>query len=88
MEEYLSIGQKQQLARRAKPFTNEKWCFVQDGVGQQIEEVFVNHKSSEGDEGVAWGNNRKAFCTWDHIEEDFRCKVVMAHNVQRCQWFL
>jgi len=24
MEEYLSIGQKQQLARRAKPFTNEK----------------------------------------------------------------
>jgi len=27
--------------------------FVQDGVGQQIEEVFVNHKSSEGDEGVA-----------------------------------
>jgi len=24
MEEYLSIGQKLQLARRAKPFTNEK----------------------------------------------------------------
>jgi hypothetical protein len=24
MKEYLSIGQKQQLARRAKPFTNEK----------------------------------------------------------------
>ncbi len=34
-------------------FHNEEWCSVQNGAGQRIEIMSVNHKSSKGDEGVA-----------------------------------
>jgi hypothetical protein len=82
MEESLSIGQNQQLAKKVEPFTiNEEWCFVQNEKGQHIEKVFVNYKSLEGDEGVAWRNSRRLLYNRDHTKENFRCKVLMAHNV-------
>jgi hypothetical protein len=67
---------------------NEEWCFVQGGIGQQIKVMFVNHRSTYGDEGIAWRSSNKTFYNWNHIEKHYGCKVLMAYNVQKCQWLL
>jgi hypothetical protein len=44
----------------------------------------INHRSTEGDEELAWGSNRMTLCNKNHIEENYGCRVLVAYNVQGC----
>jgi hypothetical protein len=45
------VGALSQVLRNY--FELKRWCYVQDGIGQQIETMLVNHKNTKVDEGVA-----------------------------------
>jgi hypothetical protein len=45
--------------------------------------MFINHRSTNGIEGVTWGSSMTTLGNRNHTKENFGCRVLMAYNVQR-----